>query len=200
MISRMVSSDKCIIASDMEFNTTANSSYRWNNIWLSWTGEKVLVMILIWAVTQSVPILFWICTLFNILSTRILKWPDGFNDVVISASGKQHATTVTSWHVFPAGSCYQVSPEVGLFRVEGEAVILAFPMFKRVLEVRNIAPPTLNYLITKSNGTEAVIYEEEGRVQQRDKQLWFLPAQASDSGEYVCTYRCVCILIHSSHS
>lgn len=79
--------------------------------------------------------------------------------------------------------------EIEIFRVEGEAVILAFPMFERVLEVRNIAPPTANYLITKGNGTEAVAYQGEGRIQQRNKQLWFLPAQASDSGEYTCTYR-----------
>ncbi|XP_073329883.1 interleukin-1 receptor type 2 [Pagrus major] len=85
--------------------------------------------------------------------------------------------------------CYLVSPELGLFRVEGEAVILAFPMFKRVLQVRNIAPLTAKYIITKANGTEGVIHQDEGRVQQRDQQLWFLPANASDSGEYTCTYR-----------
>ncbi|XP_026233195.1 interleukin-1 receptor type 2 isoform X2 [Anabas testudineus] len=87
------------------------------------------------------------------------------------------------------GGCYHVFSEIEIFRVEGEAVILAFPMFERVLEVRNIAPPTANYLITKGNGTEAVAYQGEGRIQQRNKQLWFLPAQASDSGEYTCTYR-----------
>ncbi|KAK2905768.1 interleukin-1 receptor type 2 isoform X2 [Channa argus] len=87
------------------------------------------------------------------------------------------------------GSCYHVSPEVDIFRVEGEAVILAFPMFTRVLSVRNIALPTANHLITRRNGTEAVAYQSEGRVQQHNKQLWFLPAQPSDSGEYTCTYR-----------
>ncbi|XP_071337408.1 interleukin-1 receptor type 2 isoform X2 [Trachinotus anak] len=85
--------------------------------------------------------------------------------------------------------CYLVSPEVDIFRVEGEAVILSFPMFKGALKVRNIAPPAATYLITKDNGTEREAYEGAGRVQQHDTQLWFLPAQASDSGEYICTYR-----------
>ncbi|XP_044071541.1 interleukin-1 receptor type 2 isoform X2 [Siniperca chuatsi] len=87
------------------------------------------------------------------------------------------------------GGCHLVSPEVKIFRVEGEAIILSFPMFMRVLKVRNIAPPTAKYLISKDNGTEGVIYQGEGRVQQHNKQLWFLPAQASDSGKYICTYR-----------
>lgn len=79
--------------------------------------------------------------------------------------------------------------ELDVFRVEGEAVILAFPMFESVLEVRNIAPASAAYLITKANGTGAAAPRGEGRVQQHDKQLWFLPAQASDSGQYICTYR-----------
>ncbi|KAK2840130.1 hypothetical protein Q5P01_013870 [Channa striata] len=87
------------------------------------------------------------------------------------------------------GGCDQVEGEVEVFRVEGDAVILAFPMFERVLELRNIAPLTANYLITKSNGTEAVTFQNEGRVQQHNQQLWLLPAQPSDSGEYKCTYR-----------
>ncbi|XP_040003513.1 interleukin-1 receptor type 2 [Xiphias gladius] len=86
--------------------------------------------------------------------------------------------------------CYVVSPEVEIFRVEGEAIILSFPMFLRVLQIRKIAPPAAKYLISKGdNGTEGAAYEGDGHVQQHDKQLWFLPAQASDSGEYVCTYR-----------
>uniref|UniRef100_A0A4W6FMY7 Ig-like domain-containing protein n=1 Tax=Lates calcarifer TaxID=8187 RepID=A0A4W6FMY7_LATCA len=85
-------------------------------------------------------------------------------------------------------SCYLVTPEVQIFRVEGEAVILSFSLFERELKVRNLAPPA-RYLITKDNGTEHVAYEGDGRVQQRNKQLWFLPAQASDSGDYICTYR-----------
>lgn len=79
--------------------------------------------------------------------------------------------------------------EMELFRVEGEAIILGFPLFDRVLKVRNIVPPTASYVITRGNGTEAMTYKGEGRIQQRNKQLWFLPSQASDSGEYICTYR-----------
>nr|AQR55702.1 IL-1RII [Miichthys miiuy] len=85
--------------------------------------------------------------------------------------------------------CYLVSPEVEIFRVEGEAIILSFPVFVRVLEVRKIAPPAAKFIITKDNGTDSVSYQGEGRVQQNNKQLWFLPAKASDSGEYICTYR-----------
>ncbi|XP_068185613.1 interleukin-1 receptor type 2 [Antennarius striatus] len=85
--------------------------------------------------------------------------------------------------------CHLVNRELGVFRVGGEAVILSFPKFERVLRVRGIAPPTANYVITSANGTDDVSYQGEGRVQQRHKQLWFLPAQASDSGKYVCTYR-----------
>lgn len=85
--------------------------------------------------------------------------------------------------------CYLVHPEVSIFRVEGEAIILSFPMFERALEVRNIAPLMARFVITKNNGTEGVAYHGEGRVQQNNKQLWFLPATASDSGEYICTYR-----------
>ncbi|KAM3607780.1 uncharacterized protein V6R79_013885 [Siganus canaliculatus] len=85
--------------------------------------------------------------------------------------------------------CYLVSPEVQIFRLEGEAIILSFPMFDRVIRVRNIAPPSAKYVITKANGTEGVAFQAEGRVQQSGKQLWFLPAKASDSGEYICSYR-----------
>ncbi|XP_067460488.1 interleukin-1 receptor type 2 [Thunnus thynnus] len=83
--------------------------------------------------------------------------------------------------------CFLVSPEVEMFRVEGEAIILNFPAFQRVLQVRNIAPPTATYLIARGNGTGA--YEGEGRFHQHDRELWLLPAQASDSGNYTCTYR-----------
>ncbi|XP_029315038.1 interleukin-1 receptor type 2-like [Cottoperca gobio] len=85
--------------------------------------------------------------------------------------------------------CFLVSPEVEIVRLEGEAIILSFPMFDRVLEVRNIAPLNAKYIISKDNVTEGAANQGEGRVQQRVKQLWFLPAQAADSGEYICTYR-----------
>ncbi|XP_042350523.1 interleukin-1 receptor type 2 [Plectropomus leopardus] len=84
--------------------------------------------------------------------------------------------------------CLLVTEELGIWRVEGEAIIFSFPKFESVLRVHKIALPTVNYVITK-NGTEGVAYNSEGRVQQHNKELWFLPAQASDSGEYICTYR-----------
>ncbi|CAG5865294.1 unnamed protein product [Menidia menidia] len=74
--------------------------------------------------------------------------------------------------------------------MEGEAVILHFPILMSIIAYRKMAAQTAMFLISKRNGTE----EEEtfrggGRVQQREKQLWLLPAQTSDSGEYTCTYR-----------
>lgn len=91
--------------------------------------------------------------------------------------------------VFPADGCYVASNEVAMVRLEGEAVILSFPIFERVLEVRKLVPPTAKYIITKENETEAVANQEEGRVQQNNKQLWLLPARASDSGKYICSFR-----------
>lgn len=99
-------------------------------------------------------------------------------------------TNIYSDDCLPTDGCYVASSEVEIFRVEGEAVILSFPMFARVLQVRNIVPPKTKCIITKDNGTEAVA-QSEGRVQQSNKQLWLLPAKASDSGEYSCTYRYV---------
>lgn len=85
--------------------------------------------------------------------------------------------------------CSLVSTELNILRVEGEAIILLFPMFETVLREHNIALPTAKYLITKDNGPEGAAYHSEGRIQQHNNQLWFLPAQASDSGEYICSYR-----------
>uniref|UniRef100_A0A668AYP3 Ig-like domain-containing protein n=1 Tax=Myripristis murdjan TaxID=586833 RepID=A0A668AYP3_9TELE len=80
--------------------------------------------------------------------------------------------------------------EADVFRVEGEAVILDFPWFHRQLVVRSFLFPTGSFHIARSNETGGVAYEgEEGRVQQRGRELWLLPAQASDSGVYTCTYR-----------
>ncbi|KAM9804542.1 interleukin-1 receptor type 2-like [Neosynchiropus ocellatus] len=85
------------------------------------------------------------------------------------------------------GGCYQVESEVELFRVESEPLILSFPTFHRVLAVRKIAPPTAKYLIVRANSSAAS--EDAERVQRHDQQLWLLPALASDSGVYTCTYR-----------
>lgn len=73
--------------------------------------------------------------------------------------------------------------------MEGEAVILSFPMFGRVLQVRNIAPSSASYTISKGDGSGPPAGGATERVLQSNKQLWFLPAKASDSGEYTCTYR-----------
>uniref|UniRef100_A0A3P8UWK2 Ig-like domain-containing protein n=1 Tax=Cynoglossus semilaevis TaxID=244447 RepID=A0A3P8UWK2_CYNSE len=105
-----------------------------------------------------------------------------------------HVTGRPSWLPPPPalpmrGDCYVAEPEVELFRVEGEAVILSFPLFRSTLTARDIAPPAAVYLITKDNGTEGAAYPSSGRVLQRNRELWLLPAQASDSGEYICTYR-----------
>lgn len=74
--------------------------------------------------------------------------------------------------------------------MEGEAVILSFPMFSRVLQVRKIASSSAKYTISKGNGSESAATEDKEHILQSNKQLWFLPVKASDSGEYTCTYRC----------
>ncbi|KAM3862212.1 interleukin-1 receptor type 2-like [Diretmus argenteus] len=79
--------------------------------------------------------------------------------------------------------------DVNLLRVEGDAVIFSFPMFETVLQAHNLLSPTTKYIIVKGNRTEGVTYGGEGRVQQHGRQLWLLPAQASDSGEYTSIYR-----------
>lgn len=110
-------------------------------------------------------------------------------NLFISSDKFKKNVQISSILVCPADGCYLVNPEVGIFRVGGEAVILSFPMFERVLEVRRIAPPSASFVVAKGNGSDGVSYQGDGRVQQRNKQLWFLPAEASDSGEYVCSYR-----------
>uniref|UniRef100_A0A3B4BEF4 Ig-like domain-containing protein n=1 Tax=Periophthalmus magnuspinnatus TaxID=409849 RepID=A0A3B4BEF4_9GOBI len=69
---------------------------------------------------------------------------------------------------------------VKLFRVEGEAVILSFPFFHSVLKAHRISA---------HNMTSSPVRDTEGRVLQQGAQLWLLPAQESDSGQYTCTYR-----------
>lgn len=91
--------------------------------------------------------------------------------------------------VSPADGCFHGSSEVEVFRVEGDAVILSFPMLERALQLRKIALRSQDLIVSKDGGTEAVANQNEGRVLQVDKQLWLLPAKASDSGEYSCTYR-----------
>uniref|UniRef100_A0A3B4BEE7 Ig-like domain-containing protein n=1 Tax=Periophthalmus magnuspinnatus TaxID=409849 RepID=A0A3B4BEE7_9GOBI len=80
--------------------------------------------------------------------------------------------------------CLVVSPEVKLFRVEGEAVILSFPFFHSVLKAHRMSLSGASVLISKVNHTK-----NSGRVLQQGAQLWLLPAQESDSGQYTCTYR-----------
>lgn len=86
------------------------------------------------------------------------------------------------------GGCFVVSPELDVFRLEGEAVIVSFPMFHSVLKARRITLPSASPLITKTNGTNSSSLAG-GRVLQRGPQLWLLPAQASDSGLYTIVYR-----------
>ncbi|XP_014857222.1 PREDICTED: interleukin-1 receptor type 2-like [Poecilia mexicana] len=107
--------------------------------------------------------------------------------VMITATGVHGKRWLPSLPV--ENGCYQASPEVDIFRVEGEAVILYFPIFMRTLELRDIAPPPAQYVISRNNGTEQTAYEDKGRVQQHGGELWLLPARLSDSGKYTCTYR-----------
>ena len=89
----------------------------------------------------------------------------------------------------PPDGCFRLTPEVPLYRREGEAVVLSWGFLDRVLQVRNFASPNSTYLITKGNATGAVAEETEGRVRQHGRRLWLLPSQSSDSGEYTCYYR-----------
>ncbi|XP_071004652.1 interleukin-1 receptor type 2 [Oncorhynchus clarkii lewisi] len=88
--------------------------------------------------------------------------------------------------------CFRVSPEPEVFRVQGEAVVLSCVVFDRVLYRRfSQAKAGYTYVIAKGNGTEGIDPDEgkEGRVLQRERQLWLLPARTSDSGAYSCIYR-----------
>ncbi|XP_061697535.1 interleukin-1 receptor type 2 [Syngnathoides biaculeatus] len=90
--------------------------------------------------------------------------------------------------------CFTVSPEVELFRLESEAVMLSFPTFRRALKIRGIIPPDDAFRIAKSNRTGA----DDGRVRRRGADLWLLPARPSDSGEYTCTFRNATFCIRGS--
>uniref|UniRef100_A0AAV2JVR7 non-specific serine/threonine protein kinase n=1 Tax=Knipowitschia caucasica TaxID=637954 RepID=A0AAV2JVR7_KNICA len=94
--------------------------------------------------------------------------------------------------------CLQVSPEVPLFRVEGEAVILSFPRFHSVLRDHGLSLSGASVLVSKTNTITSSTHndtygpshnETETRVLQQGAQLWLLPAHQSDSGHYSCTYR-----------
>lgn len=88
------------------------------------------------------------------------------------------------------GGCSLAPPEDSVVRLQGEAVVLSFPMFESRLEVLDIASLTATWLIAKDDGmAEGGAYRGGGRVQQRANQLWLLPAQVADSGNYTCTYR-----------
>ncbi|XP_068458201.1 interleukin-1 receptor type 2 [Clinocottus analis] len=91
----------------------------------------------------------------------------------------------------PPEGCHRALPEPSVLRVAGEAVILSFTMLESELQGRGL--PAAKCLIARDDGAvEAVeggAYRGEGRVRQRDNQLWLLPAQAADSGNYTCTYR-----------
>ncbi|TNN36056.1 Interleukin-1 receptor type 2 [Liparis tanakae] len=88
------------------------------------------------------------------------------------------------------GGCSVAPPEDGVLRLQGEAVVLSFPMFESRLELLDTASLTATWLIAKDDGmAEGGAYRDRGRVQQRANQLWLLPAQVADSGSYTCMYR-----------
>ncbi|XP_019736240.1 interleukin-1 receptor type 2 [Hippocampus comes] len=82
--------------------------------------------------------------------------------------------------------CFVVAAELDLFRLEGEAVTVSFPYFRKALKVRRIEPPDASLRISKGNRTHDA---GEGRVRLLGPELWLLPAWRSDSGEYTCTFR-----------
>ncbi|KAM9709578.1 interleukin-1 receptor type 2-like [Menidia menidia] len=106
---------------------------------------------------------------------------------VLLLAGARGKPALTSQPV--EGGCLDVDSETNVYRMEGEAVILHFPILMSIIAYRKMAAQTEMFLISKRNGTEEETFRGGGRVQQREKQLWLLPAQTSDSGEYTCTYR-----------
>uniref|UniRef100_A0A3Q2Y8S7 Interleukin 1 receptor type 2 n=1 Tax=Hippocampus comes TaxID=109280 RepID=A0A3Q2Y8S7_HIPCM len=89
------------------------------------------------------------------------------------------------WNL-PSYGCFVVAAELDLFRLEGEAVTVSFPYFRKALKVRRIEPPDASLRISKGNRTHDA---GEGRVRLLGPELWLLPAWRSDSGEYTCTFR-----------
>ncbi|XP_061142202.1 interleukin-1 receptor type 2 isoform X1 [Syngnathus typhle] len=89
-------------------------------------------------------------------------------------------------HIPVEYGCLTVAPELELFHLEREAVSVSFPIFLRALHVRHITPPDAAFRIAKGNLTHD---GDEGRVRRLGLDLWLLPAQPSDSGEYTCTFR-----------
>ncbi|XP_077947048.1 interleukin-1 receptor type 2-like isoform X2 [Gasterosteus aculeatus] len=129
-------------------------------------------------------------------SRRTSRWPSHLLPVHLHTVMEVLVLLLAALLPLPAGGaatrqappttddCYPASPEINLLREAGEPIILSFPFFESELERLHVAPPA-RCLITGRNGT----YQGGGRVQQRRNQLWFLPARAEDSGEYLCTYR-----------
>ncbi|KAJ8409881.1 hypothetical protein AAFF_G00209220 [Aldrovandia affinis] len=89
------------------------------------------------------------------------------------------------------GGCLQLSPEVPEFRLQGDAVVLRCGFLESYLQMQRFSLTegnTIHFLRDYGNGTEVSVHTED-RVREQRHQLWFLPAQAADSGTYSCVFR-----------
>ncbi|XP_061082160.1 interleukin-1 receptor type 2 [Conger conger] len=90
------------------------------------------------------------------------------------------------------GGCFRLSSEIPVFRLQGEAVVLRCSFLERYLFRQGFSQDegAMRYLRVDGAGREDSIPMAEGlRVQEQTRRLWFLPAQAADSGTYSCVFR-----------
>ncbi|XP_018595383.1 interleukin-1 receptor type 2 [Scleropages formosus] len=83
-------------------------------------------------------------------------------------------------------NCLQVS-EIEEFHLQGEAVVLSCPKAERVV-LKNRLLHTPGYT-QHFAGAAMRPLDTNGRVRDRGRRLWFLPAQTSDTGNYTCVFR-----------
>lgn len=92
------------------------------------------------------------------------------------------------------GGCYRLSAEVSEFRLQDEAVVLRCDYLESFLHRQGFSQSegAMSFLRVDDAGREEPIPAEESvrvKEQQRQRRLWFLPAQAADSGTYSCVFR-----------
>ncbi|KAJ8349928.1 hypothetical protein SKAU_G00250580 [Synaphobranchus kaupii] len=90
------------------------------------------------------------------------------------------------------GGCFRLSSEVPELHLQGEAVVLRCVFLERYLSRQGFSQNegAMSFLRVVDTGSgESIPIEERVRVKEQRRRLWFLPAQARDSGTYSCEYR-----------